>query len=144
MRINSWKLRPCEVFIISVILLNLLTTFPVFGEPLTEPPQTLSEEGTKRYSDLEVDCLAELDLLIEDLTMAAREAIEKAAAEAARAAALAALEREAAAMMEARRWRLEAETAKKDGKKLAFYVGIIGLIGGFAFGIGASAIAGGR
>ena len=138
MRIDSWKLRPCEVFIISVILLNLLTTFPVFAEPLTAPPPTLSEGGTKRYSD------SEINLLIDDLTVAAREAIEKAAAEAARAAALAALEREAKAMIEARRWRLEAETAKKDGKKLAFYVGIIGLIGGFAFGIGASAIAGGR
>jgi len=138
MRINSWKLRPCEVFIISVILLNLLTTFPVFAEPPTAPPPTLNEDGTKWYSD------SEINLLIDDLTVAAREAIEKAAAEAARAAALAALEREAAAIMDARRWRLEAETAKKDGKKLAFYVGIIGLIGGFAFGIGVSAIAGGR
>ena len=82
--------------------------------------------------------------MIDDLTAAAKEAIEKAAAEAARAAALAALEREAKAIREASKWRLEAETAKKDGRKLAFYVGIIGLIGGFAFGIGASAIAGGR
>jgi hypothetical protein len=73
---------------------------PVFGEPLTTPPMSSEESGTRQYSDSEVDCLAKLDLLIEELTGAAEAAIEQAAAEGARAAALASLERESAAMRE--------------------------------------------
>ena len=86
----------------------------------------------KRYSD------SEIDLLIDDLTVAAREAIEKAAAEAARAAMLASLEREAAALREAQRWRLEVETVKKAGVKNAVIAGAICLFGGLAVGVSAT------
>ena len=99
----------------------------------------------KRYSDYEID------ILIDDLTEAAIEAIERAAVEAARAAVLASVEREAtllqekaAAIREASRWRSEAETAKKDMKKIGFYTMVIGLIGGLALGLGGSMIIGGR
>jgi len=85
------------------------------------------------------------------LTEAAIEAIERAAVEAAKATALASIEREsvllqekAAAMREAQRWRNEAETAKKDMKKIGFYTMVIGLIGGMAFGIGGACLIGGR
>jgi hypothetical protein len=54
-------------------------------------------------------------LLIEDLTGAAHEAIEQAAAEAARAAALASLEREAAAIREAD--RLQGENSRLKAKQ---------------------------
>jgi len=83
-----------------------------------------------------------MDLLIEDLSSAAKEAIEKAAAEAAKAAALASIEREAAllhekadAAREAQRWRNEAETAKKDMRKASLLTGIFGLLGGLIAGI---------
>jgi len=85
------------------------------------------------------------------LTEAAIEAIERAAVEAARAAVLASVEREAtllqekaAAIREASRWRNEAETAKKDMRKIGFYTMVIGLLGGVAFGIGGAYLFGGR
>ena len=102
------------------------------------------------WSDTEVDWKAELSLLIDDISEAAYEAIETAAAEAARAAALAALEREAAAIREAAhqqaealRWRLEAELrqqaiaeAKRTGRKNAVITGLACLLGGLFIGIG--------
>ena len=91
----------------------------------------------RRYSDLEIDTL------IDDISEAAHEAIEIAAAEAARAAALAALEREAAALREAARWRVEAELrqqaaaeAKKAGRKNAVIAALAGILCGLAAGIG--------
>ena len=89
-----------------------------------------------------------MDLLIDDITGAAYEAIEQAAAEGARAAALAALEREGAALREAShqqaealRWRMEAETrqrqiteTKKAGMKNTIIAGAVCLFGGFALG----------
>jgi hypothetical protein len=104
----------------------------------------LTESGTRLYSDLEID------LLIDDLSEAAYQAIERAAAEAARAAALAALEREAAALREAarqeaeaQRWRVEAETnlqgiqaAKRAGRKNAVIAGLACFLGGLVFGVG--------
>jgi len=99
----------------------------------------------KRYSDYEID------ILIDDLTEAAIEAIERAAVEAARAAVLASVEREAtllqekaAAIREASRWRNEAETAKKDMKKSCVMTMVIGLLGGIAIGIGGTCFIGGR
>jgi hypothetical protein len=97
-------------------------------------------------------------LLIDDLTEAALEAIERAAGEAAKAAALAMLEREAAAMQEAAkqqaealRWRMEAEAnlqagtqAKRAGVKNAVLAGAICFIGGFVVGAGGMFIIGGR
>jgi anti-sigma factor RsiW len=91
-----------------------------------------------------------VDILIDDISVAAYEAIEQAAAEAARAAALAALEREAAALREMQRWRIEAEIRqqtitenKKAGVKNAIIAGAICLLGGIAVGIGGTLVIGG-
>jgi hypothetical protein len=106
----------------------------------------------KLYTDLEID------LLIDEISEAALEAIEQAAAEGARAAALAMLEREAAAYREAAykqaealRWRTEAEIRqqalveiKKAGVKNAIITGAICLLGGLVFGVGGTLIIGGR
>ena len=99
----------------------------------------------KRWSDLEVD------LLIEDLSEAAIEAIERAAAEAAKAAALAAVEREAAAMREATKWRTEAyayldEIAGMNRAhfKNAVITGVICLLSGMAVGVCGSLMMRGR
>jgi anti-sigma factor RsiW len=105
----------------------------------------LSGEGTKYYSDLEVE------LLIDDITEIAVKAIEQAAAEAARAAALAGIDREAAALREAARWRLEAEmnlsamrAAKQAGRKNMLLAALIGVFGGLAVGVTGTVIIGGR
>jgi hypothetical protein len=99
----------------------------------------------KRYSDLEVD------LLIEDISQAAYEAIEQAAGEAARAAFLASVEREAAALRDAERWRMEAEAnllaikaAKRNGFKNTIIGITLGIIGGLALGVGGTLIIGSR
>jgi hypothetical protein len=104
----------------------------------------LTESGTRLYSEYE------LDLLIDALTEAAHEEIQKAATEAAKEAVLSVIEREAAAMREATlqqaeaiRWRLEAERqmkavkeAKRAGIKNAVITGAVCLLGGLAVGIG--------
>jgi hypothetical protein len=117
----------------------------MYAEQQTEQPQNLTESEMKFWSDFEVD------ILIDDISEAAHEAIETAAAEAARAAALAALEREAAALREAHRWRVEAELrqqviaeTKKAGVKNAVITELACLLGGLAFGIGGTLIIGGR
>jgi hypothetical protein len=92
----------------------------------------------KRYSELEVDTL------IEDLTVAAHEAIEQAAAEAARAAALASLERELAAVTEAQRLHGENSRLKQSRVKTAIVTGVICFFGGLAVGAGTTAILMGR
>ena len=96
----------------------------------------MSENETRYYSD------SEIDLLIDDLTVAALEAIEQAAGEAARAAFLASLEREAAAMREAARqqaealrWQNEAEIIRKAGLKNNILVGVICFVGGLFVGV---------
>jgi len=108
--------------------------------------------GTRLYSDLEVD------LLIDEITEAAHEAIQKAAAEAAKEAVLSVIEREAAAMREATlqqaealRWRLEAELqlkevkeAKKVGIKNAIIAGAVCFFGGLVIGISGTIYLGGR
>jgi hypothetical protein len=77
------------------------------------------------------------------LSQAAVEAIERAAGLAAKAAALASVEREAVALREAQRWRLEAELrqqAVKDtrnaGIKNAVIAGAVCLFGGIVVGVG--------
>ena len=90
------------------------------------------------YSD------SEIDSLIDDLSIAAKEAIEKAAAEAARVAFLESVEREAAAFREAERWRLEADTAKKAGRKNVVLAAVIGILGGLAVGVSGVILLGGR
>jgi len=89
----------------------------------------LNENETRYYTDLEID------LLIDDLTAAALEAIEQAAGEAARAAFLQSLEREAAALHEAQRWRNEAEMLKRIGIRNNVLIGVICFVGGLAVGI---------
>jgi hypothetical protein len=81
-----------------------------------------------------------VDTLIEDLTVAAEEAIEKAAAEAARAVALASLERELAAVSEAQRLQGENSRLKQSRVKTAIVTGVICFFGGFAIGAGGLAI----
>jgi DNA-binding transcriptional ArsR family regulator len=91
----------------------------------------------KLWSDLEVD------MLIDEISEAAHKAIEQAAGEAARAAALAALEREVALSREIYRWKAEAETQKKEGRKNAIIAGLACLVGGLAIGIGGTIYIGG-
>jgi hypothetical protein len=81
-----------------------------------------------------------VDTLIDDLTGAAHEAIEQAAAEAARAAALASLDREMAAMAEAQRLHSENSRLKKSRVKTAVVTGVICFFGGLAVGAGGIAI----
>jgi hypothetical protein len=83
-------------------------------------------------------------LLIEDLTGAAHEAIEQAAAEAAKAAALASLEREAAAIREAQRLQGENSRLKQSRVKTAVVTGAICFFGGIALGTGTTVILAGR
>ena len=92
------------------------------------------ESGMRRYSEYEVDTL------IEDLTGSAREAIEQAAAEAARAAALASLEREAAAIREAQRLQGENSRLKQSRIKAAVITGVVCFFCGLAVGAGGIAI----
>ena len=134
MRKGNRLLNNCGRIMSIVILLSFLK-IPVFGEPLTGQPLTLNEEGTRFYSDLEVD------LLIDSISEIAIEAIEQAAAEAARAAFLAALEREAALLMEAERLRREAEQyqltlrqTQRNGWRNMLIAGLSCLVGGFVLG----------
>jgi hypothetical protein len=101
------------------------------------------------YTDLEIDCLAELDTLIEELTEIALEAIEQAASEAARAAILSMLEREVAALREAQRWRrqaelrlLDVEATKQAGRKNTLLGILLGVLGGLAVGVTGTIIIG--
>jgi hypothetical protein len=81
-----------------------------------------------------------MDTLIEDLTTAAREAVEQAAAEAARAAVLASLEREAAAMAEAQRLHSENSRLRQSRIKTAVVTGLVCFLGGAALSAGGIAI----
>ena len=79
--------------------------------------------------------------MIDEISAAAYEAIEKAAGEAARAAFLVSLEREAAAYREAESWRLEVQNnlltiteLKKNGRRNTFIAALIGILGGVAIG----------
>ena len=92
-----------------------------------------------------------MDMLIDDISEAAYEAIEQAAAEAARAAALAALDREAAALREVQRWRTEFEKkemeikeVKRSGIKNAIITGAGCLVSGLALGVSGTLIIRGR
>jgi hypothetical protein len=102
---------------------------------LTEPPPISSENGTRRYSELEVE------ILIDDLTEAAMEAIDLAAGEAAKAAVLSMLEREAAACREIQSlqteinsMRNEAIKMRKDSFSNIIITGLACLVGGFVIG----------
>jgi hypothetical protein len=77
---------------------------------------------------------SEVDLLIEDLTVAADEAIERAAAEAARTAILASLDRELQAARETRRLLEENGMLRKSRVKTAVITGAVCFFGGLAAG----------
>jgi hypothetical protein len=81
-----------------------------------------------------------MDTLIEDLTGAAHEAIEKAAAEAAKAAALANLEHKMALLAETQRLQGENSRLKQSRVKTAVVTGVICFFGGLALGAGGIAI----
>jgi hypothetical protein len=121
---NSMKYKGCGKITAIVILMSFLTGFPVFGEPPTTQTRNSSGSGTRQYNESEVDTL------IEDLTGAAHEAIEQAAAEAAKAAALASLEREAAAIRETQRLQGENGRLKQSRVKTAIITGVICFLGG--------------
>ena len=148
MRKSRLKLRCCGKITAIVILLTFLKPFPMFAEQPMAPLTISSEEGTRYYTD------SEIELLIDDLTVAALEAIEQAAGEAARAAFLASLEREALLLQaraqqqrEAERWRIEAENnllaikaAKRAGIKNTVFGVVIGILGGLALGVGGTVL----
>ena len=110
----------------------------------------MNESETRLYSDSEVITL------IDEISAAAYEAIERAAAESAKAATLAGLEREAAILREvtliqadAQFWRLQAQNnllgitaAKKAGVKNAIIAGAVCLFGGLIIGISGTLIIG--
>jgi hypothetical protein len=127
------KYRLCRR-ILAIVLLMSFWKIPVYGEPPTAPPMNSSGSGTRWYSESEVDTL------IEDLTGAAREAIEQAAAEAARAAALASLDRELKAVAEAQRLQGENSRLKQSRVKTAVVTGVICFFGGVALGAGGIAL----
>jgi hypothetical protein len=144
MRKGKLKLRLC-VKMFSIVILMSFLRFPVFGDPPMTQLPTLSESEMRYYSS------SEIDLLIEDLTTVAVEAIEQAAAEAAKAATLAAVEREAAALYEASYWRNEAAVnygaiveAQRAGRKNTVLAALFGILGGLALGIGGTLIISGR
>jgi hypothetical protein len=120
--------------ILTLVLLMSFWKIPVFGEPPTAQTRNSEESGMRHYSEYEVDTL------IEDLTGAAHEAIEKAAAEAAKAAALASLDREMAALSEAQRLHSENSRLRQSRVKTAVVTGVICFFGGLAFGAGGIAI----
>jgi hypothetical protein len=123
------KFRKCGRIIAVVILMGFWIP-PVYGEPPTAQPKNSTENGTRQYSEFEVDTL------IEDLTGAAEEAIERAAAEAAKAAALAGIEREATALREAQQWEREYRDARSRGVKNAVITGVICFFSGLVIGAG--------
>jgi hypothetical protein len=149
---SKLRLKHCGKITATVILLSLLTTSPVYAEPLITQPLNLTESGMRLYSEYEID------LLIDALTEAAHEEIQKAAAEAAKEAVLSVIEREAVAMREATlqqaealRWRLETERqikavkeAKRAGIKNAIIAGAACLLSGFVLGVGGTLIIGGK
>jgi hypothetical protein len=123
------------------VLLSSFWRTPVFADPPITPPMNSGESGTRHYSEYEVDTL------IEDLTVAAVEAIEQAAGEAAKAAMLASVEREAAlvraqalAVREVARLQEENSHLKSDKVRTAIVAGISCFLGGLAVGAGAIAM----
>jgi hypothetical protein len=94
---------------------------------------------------------SEIDLLIDEISEAALEAIEQAAGEAAKAAVLSMVEREAALLQETQRWRLEANTlsqgilqVRQAQRKNVLLAVLISTLGGLALGVGGTLIIGSR
>ena len=138
MRRNKLRLRLYER-IIAIVLLMIFLKYPMFAEQQTEQQQNLHEKETRLYTDSEVESL------IDEISAAAIEAIDQAAGEAAKAAILSVLEREAEALREAEKWRIQADInalavkqAKKSGVKNTIIAALIGILGGFAVGFAIS------
>ena len=81
-----------------------------------------------------------MEILIDEITAAALEAIDLAAGEAARAAFLASLEREAVMARENLRLRLEMETLRRN----SLFIGVICFVSGLFAGVTGTLIIGGR
>jgi hypothetical protein len=139
------KLNCCKRRLAAVLLMSFWK-MPLFAEPPTMPPQTSGGSGTRQYVQYGEAELPgknaehfytelEVDTLIEDLTAAAEEAIEQAAAEAARAAMLASLDREMAAARETRRLLEENGALRKSRVKAAVVTGAVCFFGGLAAGV---------
>ena len=124
--------------ILAIVLLMSFWGIPLYGEQQTARTQNSGESGTRQYSECEVGTL------IDDLTGAAHEAIEQAAAEAARAAALASVEREAAAVREAQRLQEENNTLRNSKAKTAIVTGVVCFLGGLAAGTCGVILIGGK
>jgi hypothetical protein len=122
------RLKRCGKNIAGVLLLGFLMNCPAHGGQPMRESKDFTTGGKNSYS------AGEVEALIDELTETAKGEIEKAAAEAAKAAALASVEREAAVIAEAQRWRREYEDAKRDGIKNMLLAGALCLIGGFALG----------
>jgi len=147
---SSNRLKNCARIMLVVILWNFLIASPAYANQPMEQSENLTESETRLYSDSEVDWL------IDEISAAAYEAIERAAAESAKAATLAGLEREAAMLRDltihqadAQFWKLQAEmnllaisAAKKTGVKNAVIAGAVCLIGGLIFGVTGTLIIG--
>jgi hypothetical protein len=138
------KFENCGKMLLFLLLMNYLIC-QVFGEQPTEQPQSFYENETRLYNDYEIG------QLIEELTEAALESIEQAASDAARAAILTSLERETAAIREAKRWRIEAETlsqgimqTRRDGWKNTLLGVAIGILSGLALGVSGTLFIGGK
>jgi len=144
------SLKNCARIIAIATLLSLLIPCRVSGEALTTQSENSTGNATRLYSDSEVITL------IDEISAAAYEAIERAAAESAKAATLAGIEREAAMLREvtllqadAQFWKLQAQTnlagidtAKKTGIKNAIITGAICLFSGILIGFGGTLIIG--
>jgi hypothetical protein len=131
------KYKDCGRILAIATLMSFLTSRGYGEQPMTES-KTLENGVTGYYSGSEVD------LLIEELTEAAEEAITRAAVEAARAEALALLDREAAALVEARKWREEYGSARRRTVKAAVITGAVCFFGGLAAGAVSVSIIGGK
>ena len=144
MQNNKWRLRHCVRILSIVILLSFLKS-PMYADPPMAPPPNSTANETRLYSDSEVETL------IDEISEAAHEAIDKAAAEAAKAATLEAVQREAALARQSQFWRNEAELhqqavteAKKAGRKNTLIGVLIGIFSGLAVGVAGTIIIGGK
>jgi hypothetical protein len=109
-----------------------------------DPDEFLDDPGVRGAADRGLERInrkrdeilhrGEVQGMIEELTETAKEAIETAAAEAARAAVLASLEREVRAVKEAEHWEKEYRRARRNGVKNAVLAGVICFLGGFVVG----------
>jgi predicted transcriptional regulator len=110
---------------------SFLTGFPLHAEPPRTQNSGLREKEANSYS------ASEVQTLIDELTESAKEEIERAASEAAKAAVMASLEREAAAIAEARRWQGLYQAEQKDSVKNLVLAGLVCFVVGAAGGVGA-------